>query len=83
MEWSVLPDFVGFAPLRVSGNPGARNRVGMGYRTGPPVHRLADRYENSVPIRFLDPIDCSKIPALAGHNVRDGRVKTKMLFSIF
>jgi hypothetical protein len=25
---------------------------------------LAGRYDNSIPTRFLDPVDCSKIPTL-------------------
>jgi hypothetical protein len=73
MEWSVLPDFVGFATLRVSGNPGARNRVGMGCRTGPPGC-IGWR---GTPTRFLE------FQHWPGHNVRDGRVRTKRLFSIF
>ncbi len=43
---------------------GARNRVGIGLSYGPAMlHRLAGRYDNSVPTRFLTPVDCSKIPA--------------------
>jgi hypothetical protein len=54
----------------------------MSYRPAR-LHRLADRYDNSVPTRFLNPIDCRKLQYWTGHNVRDGRVKTNMLFSIF
>jgi hypothetical protein len=45
----------------------ARNPLGIGLSDMPAaagLHRLAGRYDNSVPIRFLAPIDCSKIPAL-------------------
>jgi hypothetical protein len=42
----------------------ARNRVGIGLLYQPArLHRQAGRYDNSVPTRFLVPIDCSKIPA--------------------
>jgi hypothetical protein len=36
--------------------------IGLSYRPDR-LHRLAGRYENSVPTRFLIPIGCSKIPA--------------------
>jgi hypothetical protein len=43
---------------------GARNRVGTGLSYWPArLHRLAGRYNNLVPTRFLAPIDCSKIAA--------------------
>jgi hypothetical protein len=44
---------------------GARNREGIGlsYRLAR-LHRLAGRYNISVPTRFLAPIDCSKMPGL-------------------
>jgi len=42
-----------------------RNRVGIGLSYLPArLHRWAGRYDNSVPTRFLFPVDCSKIPAL-------------------
>jgi hypothetical protein len=28
------------------------------------LYSLADLYDNPIPVRFLAPIDCSKIPAL-------------------
>jgi hypothetical protein len=31
---------------------------------------MAGRYDNPIPIRFLAPIDCLKIPALAEHHVQ-------------
>jgi hypothetical protein len=44
---------------------GARNRVGIGLSYRPAgLHRLEDRYYNSVPTCFLAHIDCYKIPAL-------------------
>ncbi len=41
---------------------------------------LAGRYDNTIPTRFLAPIDCSKIPALVGMweglcNCNDGTVR--------
>ena len=43
---------------------GARNRIGIGLSYRPArLHRLAGRYDNAVPTRFLAPIDCSKIRA--------------------
>jgi hypothetical protein len=43
---------------------GTRNGVGIGLSYLPVrLQRRADRYDNSVPTRFLAPIDCSKIPA--------------------
>jgi hypothetical protein len=45
------------------GGGGARNRVGIGLSYRPArLHRLAGQYDNSVPSRFLAPIDCYKIP---------------------
>jgi hypothetical protein len=42
----------------------ARNRVGIGLSYWPArLHRLAGRYDNAVPTRFLAHIDCSKTPA--------------------
>ncbi len=49
---------------------GNRNRIGIGLRLSyrhARIHRLAGRYDNSVPTRFLAPIDCSKIPALVSN----------------
>jgi hypothetical protein len=43
---------------------GARSRGGIGLSYRPArLHRRAGRCDNSVPTRFLAPIDCSKIPA--------------------
>jgi hypothetical protein len=51
---------------------GARNRVGIGlsYRLAR-LRLLAGQYNNSVPTRFLAPIDCSKILAL--YSIRECR----------
>jgi hypothetical protein len=54
---------------------GARNRVGIGLSYRPTrLHRLATRYDNSVPTQLLSPIDCFTILApgnrLCGTNVQ-------------
>jgi hypothetical protein len=65
--------------LKISMGPRNRVGIGLAYRPAK-LHRLAEsipgllkslkipflagRYDNPIPIRFLAPIDCSKIPAL-------------------
>jgi hypothetical protein len=46
----------------------------------PVVCSLAGRYDNPIPTRFLDPIDCSKSPALVGRY--DNPIPTRFLAPI-
>jgi hypothetical protein len=64
----------------------ARNPVGneLSYRPAS-LCSLAVRYDNPIPTRFLDPIDCSKISAQFKSevgNIPVGRINLKQKISI-